>query len=148
SASTTASWPGGWRRSSRPTGRCASSSTPRSGRSAGWCTAQKTAPFTCSRKCSNLAAGINRIPGSRFPPRRCPVQVLSTLLGGHHAVHAQTDPLPSLDAQRPVAAADRESLREQLWRRAQEAERDHRAARVARLREHAEPRAERPEARG
>src|SRR6185312_9501406 len=70
------------------------------------------------------------------------------VLGGSHAVHAETDPLPSLEAERIVAEADRKPLREQLRRRHAPPERDHRAARVARFREGTGPRRERPEARG
>ena len=51
-------------------------------------------------------------------------------------------------SERPVAAAHREPLREQLRRRAAAPERHHRAARVARLRQDARLRDQRPEARG
>src|SRR5438034_2336907 len=65
-----------------------------------------------------------------------------------HALSTEADLLPSLDAERPVAEAYRESLREQLWRGAAAPERHHRASRIARFREDAGLCDQRPEARG
>src|SRR4029434_1804342 len=65
-----------------------------------------------------------------------------------HALSTEADLLPSLDVERPVAAAHGEPLREQLWWGAAAPECHHRAARIARFREDAEPCHQRPEARG
>ena len=71
------------------------------------------------------------------------------VLGGvRHALSTEADLLPSLDAERPLAEAHREPLREQLWRGAAAPERHHRAARIARFREDAGLRHQRPQARG
>src|ERR1044071_3343885 len=51
-----------------------------------------------------------------------------------HALHAETDPVPSVDAEWALAETDREPLREQLRRGAAAPEHHHRAARGTRLR--------------
>src|SRR5688572_22013988 len=58
------------------------------------------------------------------------------LVEAYHAIPAHTDFLPPLGAFWPVRAPDRESLREQLRRRAAASQWHHRKARVARFREY------------
>src|SRR6185295_19211998 len=53
------------------------------------------------------------------------------------ALSTEADLLPSLVAERPLAEAPREPLREQLWRGAAASERHYRAARIAGFREDA-----------
>src|SRR5215831_3905311 len=67
--------------------------------------------------------------------------------GGGDAIPADPDLHTSLVAQRSVATAHREPLRESLRWRAAETERNHRAARVDRLRDDPSARDHEPEAR-
>src|SRR5438034_1220661 len=66
----------------------------------------------------------------------------------YHALSTEADLLPPLDVERPLAETHREPLREQLWRGAAAPERHHRAARIARFREGADPCHQWPETRG
>src|SRR6185436_17201049 len=92
------------------------------------------------------AVGASTLRRTSAPPTSCPSPLIPWRI--RHALPAETDLLPSLDAERALAQDDREPLREQLWRGAAAPEHHHRAARVARLGENARPRDQRPEARG
>ena len=101
-------------------------------------------------------------PDSRMLPRRLPFTAqrarcrcrnsictfFQRMRGTSNEISIEADPLPSLDAERPLAEAHREPLREQLRRGAAAPERHHRAAGIARFRHDAGLRHQRAEARG
>src|SRR5689334_18634179 len=82
---------------------------------------------------------------SRMPPHVLAREFLNS--ESSHEIPTQTDLLPSMAPERPVAQADGKSLREQLWRRIAAAECNYRAARIARLRHRARTRREWAQAR-